>query len=282
MPSLRDLLLGLLLPSIIGLIAGFFATRGHTRPWWRAGVATLGVGLAYAISRWWLWGLKDFPPKSVFDWLPCIAVGLGVVLGLSVKAPVWLRIMITVVVAMAVLVPTAVRDHDLDIPLKIAAIFGLGSMLAIVALTAEAAALRAPMSTLAGLITSCTISSMTLLIPLSSASQAQALGILCAGLGGVMTAVLATRHAPVHLATLSVLLLGATLFAQQRFAQGSIAVLVVLALSPLGVLLGAISPLRRHSWYAAVARIAGVALIAGSALVMAVFAAQSATSQSPY
>ena len=282
MPTLRDLLLGVLLPSIIGLIAGFFATRGDSRPWWRAGLATLGVGLAYALSRWALWGLNDFPPKSVFEWLPCIAVALGLIMGLLVKSPIWLRVLMTVVVAMAALVPTALRDSDLTTPLKIVTVIGLGGVLAVVALMTEATALRAPVSTLAGLITAGTIASITLLIPLSSASQAQALGILCAGLGGVMAAVLFTCHAPVHLATLGVVLLGATLFAQQRFGNGSIAVLVLLAVSPFGVVLGALPPLRGHPWYAAGARITGVVLLAGIALALAVFAAQAASTSSPY
>lgn len=275
MPTLRDMLLGILLPSLIGLVGGWAATHGVTRPWWRAGLAALGVGLAYAFCRWALWGWKVFPPSSVFDWLAFTALGLGLIAGATAKAPVWLRVILTFALALAVLLPAALRDSGLSTLMVIS----LGAGLAVVALVSEAAALRAPVSTLAALITAGTVSSVTLLIPLSSASQAQAVGILCASAGGAAGALVFTRRVPVLLATLVVLMLGATLFTQQRFASGSPTVALLLAGSPLGVLLGTLPPLRRHPVFAAAARILGVAVLAGSALALA---SASATAPSGY
>jgi len=68
-----------------------------------------------------------------------------------------------------------------------------------------------------------------------------------------------------------VVILGAVLFTQHQFSfnGGSRAVMLMLALSPLGLLVGALPALRNRPWLAALGRIFGVLVIAGVAYAIA-------------
>jgi hypothetical protein len=279
MPPITDFIYGVAMPVLVGFLASLAATSGERRPWWRGLMAVLLVGVAYAAARWLMWGWPGLPPRSIFHWLGFIALGAAVAGAATLTLSWRSRFVVAVALGMLALAPFILRDPDLSTLSRVAGIVGLGALLGAVAAASEGAVRRAPVSTLAALVATLTVTSISLVL-VHSVPQAQAMGIVCAALGGAWGATWFTRRAPHGVALLAVLINGAALLAQCRFNECPLPVAVLLALAPLGVLLGDLPPLRGRTAVAVTARLVGVLVPAGIALGLAVAdaAADSAAS----
>lgn len=257
-PPLWDALVGMIAPGALAALAAFIATRGATVGRLRVGLAVVAAGVIYAAARWMLWGWYGWWPASVFPRLALVALGLGIVLALIAAYGRALRWPATVLAAILAVAAVALRDGGGG-PLVA---LGFGAAAGVLAILAESAASRFPVSTLAALAAATTVTSLGFHY-LGSSAQAQAQAIVSAILGGSAAAALLTRRAPSGVAAFAVILLGTALIADWRFGSAELPVpLLVLGLAPLGLGLGLLPPLRKRGQLAAALAVAGVLIVA--------------------
>jgi len=273
MPTLTDILWGVLFPSLLGFGVGFLATcRGRSRadgipsaaPRWRAVLGILLLGIAISAPWWCLWQWKGWWPASLFDRQALLIFSLGVFLSVAAMVPKAVASALIIAAGTLVLLPLAQRTGAWFQ-------YGLvGLALGAVALIAERAARgRSPVTAIGTLVVWLALVAFAFEL-MASAKQGQAVGFIAAGLGGIWGASWFTRTSAPGAAALAVLACGLLLSVDQRYGdKPDTLALVLLGIAPLGLLLGFLPVWHRRPWTGVALRFVAVLLAAGIGLSLA-------------
>lgn len=273
MPTLTDVLWGILFPSLMGFGAGLLATcRGRSKgdgisaaaPRWRAALGVLLLGIAISAPWWALWQWKGWWPASLFDRQALIIFVFGVVLSVAAMVPKALASALIIAEGPLVLVPLAQRTGAWFE-------YGLaGIALGVIALVAERAVRgRNPVTALGTLVFWLALVAPALVL-MASAKQGQAVGFIAAGLGGIWGASWFTRTSAPGAAALAVLASGLLLSLDQRYGdKPDTLALLLMGIAPLGLLLRSVPGWHRRPWTGVALGFIAVVLLAGIGLGLA-------------
>lgn len=267
MPTLAELLWGILFPSLLGFGAGLLATcrscHGDQRRWWAGiGVLLLAIG---ASAPWWLaWGWKGLWPPSLFDRQAVILLSAGIVLAVSAALPRALATLLILLTSIGIMVPLAMRFGAWHLYLP------LGLVLGVIALIAERSARGDRPVTALGTV----VLWLSLLAPafviMASAKQGQATGFIAAGLGGLWGASWFTRSAAPGAAAFAVIAAGLLMTIDQRLGdKPDTLAFILIAIAPVALLLGNLPTWSRRRWTGIIVRIVGVLIITGAGIGLA-------------
>lgn len=267
MPTLAELLWGVLFPSLLGFGAGLLATcrscHQDRRRWWAGiGVLLLAIG---ASAPWWLaWGWKGIWPPSLFDRQALVMLGVGVALAISAALPRALATLVILLSGVAVLLPLALRFGAWQWYLPL----GLG--LGVIALSAERTVRDDRPVTAVGTL----VLWLSLLAPafvlMASAKQGQATGFIAADLGGIWGASWFTRSVAPGAGAFAVLAAGLLIAVDQRLGdKPDTAALLLLAVAPIALLLGNLPLWSRRVWTGIIVRTLAVLIVTGAGIGLA-------------
>ncbi len=268
MPTLAELLWGIVFPSLLGFGAGLLATcrscHGDQRRWW-AGIGVLLLAIGASVPWWMAWGWKGIWPPSLFDRQAVILLSAGIVLAVSVALPRAVATLLIVLTGIGIMVPLAMRLGAWHIYLP------LGLALGIIALIAERSARGdRPVSALGTLVLWLSLLAPAFVI-MASAKQGQATGFIAAGLGGLWGASWFTRGAAPGAAAFAVIAAGLLMTIDQRLGdKPDTLALLLFALAPSALLLGNLPMWSRRRWTGIIVRTLGVVVIAGAGLGLAI------------
>jgi hypothetical protein len=265
MPTLSDLLWGVLMPNLVGFAAGLLMTfrQSSATRWWRGGAALFAGGAAAA--AWWiLWQWQGWWAPSLFGRQALLVGLLGFAMAVAMALPKAWGSLLIVLAGPLVLLPLAQRTGLwITVPLA-------GLTAGLLALLAERSTEgRQPISAQGTVVLWLSIIAPVFVI-LASAKQGQGTGFIAAALGGVWGASWFTRRTAAGTTAWAVLSVSLLLAIDDRFGDHENHwAMACLGLAPLGLLIGFLPQWQRKPMWGMALRAALVVLIAGAGLAFA-------------
>lgn len=243
MPSLSDLLWGVLLPSILGFAAGLIAARRDQGQRWRTALAVALAAAGPLIASIVLWTWKGFWPPSIWDRQGLILAAAGVGLGVAALLPRAGQVLATGVVAALALLPLALRSGAWGAIIPAA----LGAAVLALVLRQRAEVERGPLIAVLALIVVWGSLVAGAFIALSAARQGQTAGMLVATLGGAAAVALIRGQIPSGLVAWVGIGLAMLLAHNHAYGdQAKLGATLCLGLAPLALLVQPLIPAARR------------------------------------
>lgn len=243
MPSLSDLLWGVLLPSVLGLGAGLIAARRGQGPRWRDALALVIATAGPLIAAIMLWSWKGFWPPSIWDRQGLILAAAGLGLAVAALLPRAGQVLGTAVIAALALVPLALRSGAWGILIPAA----LATALLALTLRQRAEAERGSLLAVLSVIVAWGSLVAGGFIALSAARQGQTAGMLVATVGGAAAVALLRGQVPSGLIAWAGIGLAMLLAHNHAYGdQARLGATLCLGLAPLALLIEPLIPATRR------------------------------------